>query len=289
MKEDIAMGNWIRSHMLLFFLGIFALLTCYPILFLFGASLMGNPEIGQVLGAILGERTGFVRLVLIPLYPTLRSYVEILLDMPEFFIMFWNSVKITGGILLGQLLVGVPAAWAFARYRFPCHNLLFTLYMVLMLMPFQVTMLSNYLVLNGMGLMDTQLSIILPGIFSTFPVFLLYRFFSSIPVEILESARIDGAGELQIFLQFGLPLGSAGIISQAVLGFLEYWNLVEQPLTFLKDQRLWPLSLFLPDITLSNAGMAVTASVITLLPALLVFLAGQNYLEQGIAASGLKG
>ena len=121
----------------------------------------------------------------------------------------------------------------------------------------------------------------------TFPVFLLYRFFSSIPVEILESARIDGAGELQIFLQFGLPLGSAGIISQAVLGFLEYWNLVEQPLTFLKDQRLW--SLFLPDITLSNAGMAVTASVITLLPALLVFLAGQNYLEQGIAASGLKG
>ena len=198
-------------------------------------------------------------------------------------------MKITGGILLGQLLVGVPAAWAFARYRFPCHNLLFTLYMVLMLMPFQVTMLSNYLVLNGMGLMDTQLSIILPGIFSTFPVFLLYRFFSSIPVEILESARIDGAGELQIFLQFGLPLGSAGIISQAVLGFLEYWNLVEQPLTFLKDQRLWPLSLFLPDITLSNAGMAVTASVITLLPALLVFLAGQNYLEQGIAASGLKG
>lgn len=283
------MGKWIRSHLLLFVLLVFAFLACYPIVFLLSASLMGNLELGQIFSAILGENAGFVRLVLLPLYPTLRSYVEILLDTPEFFVMFWNSVKITGGILLGQLFVGVPAAWAFARYRFPCHNLLFTLYMVLMLMPFQVTMLSNYLVLNGMGLMDTQLSIILPGIFSTFPVFLLYRFFSSIPVEILESARIDGAGEFQIFLWFGLPLGSAGIISQAVLGFLEYWNLVEQPLTFLKDKSLWPLSLFLPDINLSNAGMAVTASVITLLPSLLVFLAGQNYLEQGIAASGLKG
>ena len=283
------MGKWIRSHLLLFVLLVFAFLACYPIVFLLSASLMGNPELGQIFSAILGENAGFVRLVLLPLYPTLRSYVEILLDTPEFFVMFWNSVKITGGILLGQLFVGVPAAWAFARYRFPCHNLLFTLYMVLMLMPFQITMLSNYLVLNGMGLMDTQLSIILPGIFSTFPVFLLYRFFSSIPVEILESARIDGAGEFQIFLWFGLPLGSAGIISQAVLGFLEYWNLVEQPLTFLKDKSLWPLSLFLPDINLSNAGMAVTASVITLLPSLLVFLAGQNYLEQGIAASGLKG
>ena len=74
-----------------------------------------------------------------------------------------------------------------------------------------------------------------------------------------------------------------------MLGFLEYWNLVEQPLTFLKDKSLWPLSLFLPEINASNAGMAAAASVITLLPSLLIFLAGQNYLEQGIAASGLKG
>ena len=89
MKEDIAMGNWIRSHMLLFFLGIFALLTCYPILFLFGASLMGNPEIGQVLGAILGERTGFVRLVLIP-------YIRLCGHMLKFFWIRRNFSSCSG-------------------------------------------------------------------------------------------------------------------------------------------------------------------------------------------------
>ena len=99
---------------------------------------------------------------------------------------------------------------------------------------------------------------------------------------------MDGAGELAIFLHIGLPMGSPGIISAMVLGYLEYWNLIEQPLTFLKNKELWPLSLYLPNISMDRAGVSFAASVVTLIPALLVFLCGQDYLEQGIVAAALK-
>ena len=220
--------------------------------------------------------------------PTLRHYVELLLDSPEFFHMFWNSVKITGGVLIGQLLVGIPAAWGFAKYRFPLKKVLFFLYLILMMMPFQVTMLPSYLTLNRMELIDTQWSVILPAVFSTFPVFILYRFFCSVPEALLEAARIDGAGEKEVFLYIALPMGSSGIIAVFVLGFLEYWNLIEQPLVFLKSKNLWPLSLYLPNIDAGSAGIAFAASMVTLLPAFLVFLWGRDYLEQGIVASAVK-
>lgn len=184
--------------------------------------------------------------------------------------------------------MGIPAAWGFAKYRFPLKKAVFTLYILLMMMPFQVTMLSNYLVLDRLHLLNTHAGIILPAAFSTFPVFIMYRFFCGVPGSILEAAQIDGAGPLQIFLHIGLPLGSAGVVSAVVLSFLEYWNLIEQPLTFLQDKRLWPLSLYLPNISLDRAGIAFTASVTALFPAVLIFLSGQDYLEQGIIASAIK-
>ena len=157
-----------------------------------------------------------------------------------------------------------------------------------MLMPFQVTMLSQYLVLSRVGVMNTHWAVILPAVFSTFPVFLIYRGFCGIPKGLLEAGRIDGAGEWYLFWRIGLPLSSGGILSAMVLGFLEYWNLIEQPLAFLKDKALWPLSLYLPEIGQDKAGFAFAASVVTLVPSVFVFLLGRDYLEKGIVASGLK-
>ena len=162
------------------------------------------------------------------------------------------------------------------------------MYIVLMLIPFQVTMLSSYLVLNRLHLLNTYGAVILPAVFSTFPIFLSYGGFCEIPEELLDAARLDGAGELELFFRLGLPLGKAGILSAMVLGFLEYWNLMEQPMAFLENAALWPLSLYLPQITLSRAGFAFSASVITLIPSVFVFAFGQDYLEQGIIYSGLK-
>ena len=278
-----------RWKLALFVLLPLAFLVCSPVLFLLTGSLMDPGELSQYLSPILSQGKGYVAWRLVPQSPSLRSYVELLLDSPEFFAMFWNSVRITALILVGQLLVGAPAAWGFARFQFRFRKTLFTLYLILMLMPFQVTMLSSFLVLDSIHLINTQWSVILPAVFSTFPVFLMYRFFRSIPEAILESAKLDTGSAFQIFLNIGLPLGSAGIVSALVLGFLENWNLIVLPLAFLKDKTLWPLSLYLPNIDLAKAGVAFTGSVVTLLPALLVFLSGQDYLEQGITAAAIKG
>ena len=271
------------------FLGILAAVVVFPILFLIVGSFMGKNELTGLIQPVLDTNArGYASWKLIPEYPTLRSYVELLLDSLEFFVMFWNSVKLTGGILMGQFLVGVPAAWGFAKFEFPGRKFLFTVYIAMMMMPFQVMMLSNYLVLDSLSLLDTLSGIILPAIFSTFPVFIMYRFFAGIPEAVLGAARLDGAGELRLFFQIALPLGSPGIISAMVLGFLEYWNMIEQPMAFLKTKELWPLSLYLSNITMEKAGVSFAASVIVLLPALLVFMAGQDYLEQGIIASAMK-
>ena len=261
---------------------------CAPILFLLSGSIMSRYELRESLLPLMADTDRLISWRFFPFYPTFGHYAKILFQTPQFFIVFWNSMKITVAVLLGQLVIAVPAAWAFAVYRFRFRKLLFTLYVVLMLMPFQVTMLSSYLVLDGLGLMNRHGAIILPAIFSTYPVFLIYRGFCDLPGGLVEAARIDGAGEWTIFARLGLPLASGGILSAAVLGFLEYWSLIEQPLAFLEDQSLWPLSLYLPEISLEQAGYSFVASVITLIPAVFVFLSGREYLEQGIVASALK-
>ena len=114
------------------------------------------------------------------------------------------------------------------------------------------------------------------------------KFFKGIPEEMLEAARLDGAGEGYIFFRIGIPLGNAGIISALILSFVELWNSIEQPLTFLRDKSYWPLSLYLPQISTDNLGVSFIASLIMMLPAVLIFLKGQEYLEQGIVASGIK-
>lgn len=264
------------------------LLMLLPLVMLFTGSLMGKQELLETCGAVLADTGGQAQFRLFPLYPTLRAYVGLLLDSPEYFTAFWNSVLQVIGILAGQLLAAVPAAWAFAQFRFPGKRLLWFLYMLLMILPFQVTMVSGYLVLSTVHLMDTHAAVILPGIFSTLPVFILQKTFAGIPKEMIEAAQIDGAGSLQIFFHIGIPLGMPGIFSILMLGFLEYWNAIEQPMTYLKTPSLMPLSLYLPQMAGAEVTAAFAASIVTLLPAVLLFFFGQENLEQGIVASGIK-
>lgn len=268
---------------------ILAIVALYPVIFLVVGSLMGTDELENCLGAVVSGIEGYVSFSALPKYPTFQHFVEVILDSPEFFVMFWNSILITFGVLGGQFVVGSMAAWGFARYEFPCRKGLFLIYVVFMLLPFQVLMLSDYLLLDRLDLLDSLWGIILPGMFSTFPVFIMYRFFAEIPDSLIESARLDGAKECQLFWYIGLPMGSSGIIAALLLGFLEYWALIEQPLVFIKDKSKLPLSVFLPDITIAGeAGFMFAVSVMTFLPAILVFMGGQDYLEQGIMAGAVK-
>ena len=268
---------------------VLALLTVYPVIFLSAGSLMGADELEDCLGAVVSGAEGYASFPALPRYPTLQHFAEVLLDSPEFFVMFWNSILITFGVLGGQFVAGTMAAWGFARYEFPCKRGIFLLYIVLMLLPFQVLMLSDYLLLDRLRLLDSLWAIILPGMFATFPVFIMYRFFAEIPDSLIESARLDGAREWQLFWYLALPMGSSGIIAALVLGFLEYWSLIEQPLTFIKDKSKLPLSVFLPDLTMTGkAGFLFAVSVVTFLPAIIVFMGGRDYLEQGIMAGAVK-
>ena len=259
-----------------------------PVLFLLVGTFMGNHEIYTCIAPALGKGDGLAIWHLLPQYPTLQNVVELLFDSPEYFQMFWNSIFYTGAILAGQMLFGMPAAWGLARYSFRGRKTVYRLFILVMMMPFQVMLLGNYLVLDKIGLLDSLLGIIFPAVFSTFPIFIMYRFFKGIPLAFLEAARLDGAGELKLFFIVAIPLGSPGVISAIVLGFLEYWNLIEQPMAFLKTKELWPLSLYLPNIELKQAGFAFAASVVALAPAVLVFLSGQDYLEQGIVSTAVK-
>ncbi|BCN30208.1 sugar ABC transporter permease [Anaeromicropila herbilytica] len=280
--------NFIKKNIAALILLLFAFLIIIPLWMVISGSFIGKNEITRNLAPVLSDGKGKAFWPILPQYPTFRPYIELLLDSPAFFAMFWNSCKQVIPILIGQLLIGVPAAWAFARFEFPLKKIIFTVYITLMIMPFQVTMVSSYLVLDHLKLLDTNFAIILPAIFATFPVFIMMKFFSSIPADLFEAAEIDGANEWNIFIRIGIPLGNSGIMSALVLGFLEQWNAIEPPLTFLDDKSNWPLSLYLPNIATDNVGVSLAASVIMMLPALLIFLFGQSYLEDGIKASGLK-
>lgn len=264
------------------FLAIVFILFGYPLLFLVSGTIKGNDELNYLLVPMLESADRELKWRLLPQYPTLRHYFRVMIDTPEFWILFWNSVKIVVAVMAGQLLVSVPAAWGFAKYRFRGNKILFRVYIFFMLLPFQAKMLSEYLVLDKITLLDTHWAIILPGIFSTFPVFILYQFFKGIPQEVLESARLDGAGEWIIFTKIGIPLAMNGIAAVFILNFIEYWNIIEQPLVFLKSKNLWPLSMYMPDVLQNNPGDMFVKIVVTSIPLVVLFLSGQEHLKKGI-------
>lgn len=265
-----------------------AAVVLLPLLMTVGASFMGETELLENISPILSGGQGQADLPLIPLLPTLKQYVTLLFDSPKFLAMFWNAVLLAVSIVAGQVVIGTLAAWGFARYPFPMRNGLFMGYIALMMMPFQVTLVPSFLVLDRFRLIDTAWAVILPGVFNTFAVFLLRQFFQTVPNELVEAGRIDGAGEARIFASIGMPLGMPGIASLCILSFLDTWNLIEQPMTFLRTQDKWPIALYLSKIGETNVDIAMAASVLTLLPTLLLFFYCESYLVRGIQMAGLK-
>lgn len=254
------------------------------------AVLLASDELTAALGPALLDTAdgGYAVWTILPSWPTLQPLAELLLDTPQFFSAFWNTCLLAFAQIAGQLVVAAPASWAFAKLRFAGRRFLLLGYIALMVLPFQVLMVPNYLIATRLGIYDTPLSVILPGVFSAFPVFIMTRSFQDVPNELLEAAKLDGATAWQIFWKIGVPLGYAGIFAALVLNFIEGWNAVEQPLLFLKSQSNWPLSMYMNDIVTDNLGIAMAASLLSLIPAMLVFLYGQTYLELGIQAGGIK-
>lgn len=231
-----------------------------------------------------------VNLKFIPDMVSFQQYYTVLFNSPEYLLKFWNSVFLTVPVVIFQVALAALAAYGFSRYRGKVREAIFFGYIILMLMPYQVTLVPNYLVARWLSLLDTRWAIILPGIFAPFSVFLLTKNMRRIPKSYIEAAELDGAGEWQIFTRVCLPMCKSAIVSVAMLVFIDYWNMVEQPLIMFSDQELYPLSVFLSEINSGEVGVAFAVAVIYMVPTLLMFLWGEEYLEEGITYSGgIKG
>ncbi len=273
--------------------GTFAVLFLMPIILTITNSLMTVSEINANYGVIFARKNGVrvfisktVNLKFIPDIVSFSQYFKVLFLSPEYLMKFWNSVIFVVPIVVFQLAVASLASYGFARYRGKVREVIFFSYIILMLMPYQVTLVPNYLVSSWLNIIDTRWAIWLPGIFSPFAVYMLTKYMRRIPRSIYEAAEIDGAGEWQIFTRICLPNCRGGLASIAILLFIDYWNMVEQPLILLSDEQMHPLSVFLSRIKTDEISLAFAVAVIYMVLPMLVFLYGEEYLVEGIVYQG---
>lgn len=287
-----------KRILIILLLSLMAIGFLFPLVLTVSNSFMSEAEITYNYSLISGasstsstiadSASKYASLRLIPEVVVIEQYYNVLVKNSQFLFMFWNSVIITVPIVLGQIVVSCLAAFAFAKLKFKGRDQLFFIYIIVMLLPFQVTLVPNYLVADKLGLVNNYLSIILPGIFNTFGVFLMKQYMEQIPDSYIEAAKVDGASQFTIFFKIILPMCKNGIAAMFILVFIDNWNMVEQPLVFLRDAIKQPLSVYLSRIISGERGLAFSASAIYMLPMLLIFLFGENYLIEGIERSGIK-
>jgi multiple sugar transport system permease protein len=227
-----------------------------------------------------------VNLKFIPDMVSFSQYKTVLFQSPDYLLKFWNSLILVVPVTVFQLVVALLAAYGFTRAKGKLAAIIFFAYVILLLMPYQVTLVPNYLVLNWMHLLNTNWAIWLPGIFSPFAVYLLTKYMKRIPTSLIEAAKIDGANEWQIFLQICVPICKGITTSCAILIFMDYWNMVEQPLLFFSDSDKYPLSIFLSRINAQEIGLAFAAATVYMIPCLLLYLYGEEQLVEGVAYQG---
>ena len=274
---------------------VFAVIFLMPIILTVTNSFMSASEIAANYGSIFATTekggkvfvSGKVNLKLIPDMITFAQYISVLFKSPQYLLKFWNSMFYTIPIVVVQLAIAALSAYGFSRYDCRAKKVIFFAYIIIMLMPYQVTLVPNFLVSKSLGLYGTRWAILLPGFFNPFAVYLLTKFMRRIPTEVMEAARVDGANEWMIFSRINLPLCKGGLASIAILIFFDYWNMVEQPLVLLPDSDMHPLSVFLSRINTGEISLAFAVAVIYLIPPLLIFLYGEDYLVEGISYQGV--
>jgi multiple sugar transport system permease protein len=224
---------------------------------------------------------------------TLRpgNYTQVLRQAP-FARWFLNTMIVTVVTVLGNLLFCSLAGYAFARIKFFGREVVFVLLLTTLMIPFQVIMIPTFIIVKDLGLINTLNALIVPNLANAFGVFLLRQFFRTLPVELEEAARIDGASRLSVLFKIVLPLSGPALATLAVITFLWTWNDFLWPLITIYSPNTMTLQLGLTTFegthqTATNLLMA--ANVMSMLPVLLLFFLAQRYFIRGIASSGLKG
>lgn len=254
-------------------------LTLFPLLWMVSVSFMPAGEAAAVPPRLL------------PSAFTLEHYTELFTRMQMARYLF-NSALLATTVTLVSLILNSMAGYAFAKFRFGGRDRLFQVLLAALVIPAQVAMLPLFLLLKYMGVVNTYLGVVIPGMASIFGIFLIRQYALSIPDSLLEAARIDGAGEFRIYRTVVLPLLKPILVTLAIFTFMGTWNDFIWPLIVLTDNDLYTLPVALANLSgehVQDTELMMAGSVMTVLPVLLVFLALQRYYLQGIMMGSVKG
>lgn len=260
---------------------LLAAIYALPILLTLTSSFM---EPSQLSGMFSGE----LGLQVIPRQATLDGYFDLLFAGSPYLQMFWQSAMIATCASLGSTAVSLVVGFALAKIPMRGGRALRFAYMLLMMMPLQVTILPNYIVLRQLGLYNTQWALIVPGVFAPLSVFLVSQFMRALPDEILEAALLETNSALRMAVSIVAPMSRPALIAQFLLSFAEAWNMVEQPLVLLEDTWRYPLSLALNNVS-GGAQVAFSGAVLYLMPIIFLYRAFEEELTQGIGTPEMKG
>jgi multiple sugar transport system permease protein len=218
----------------------------------------------------------------------LNGYWIVFLNSPDYLMKFWASVALAGGIVAGQVLFCSLAGYGFSRLSYPGSNVVFFVIIIMMLMPYQVTLVSSFITLDRMGLIGSYTALWLPAMFSPFGVFLMKQAFDTFPQEICDAALIDGAGHIQTAARIVVPNNRPALAALLILGFADAWNMTEQPLVLLNNTHQYPYSVFLLTMGDNRLEVLSAAGILASVPLLLMFLLFRKSLMEGIAHGRFK-
>ena len=265
---------------------VFILTVLFPFFYLISHSLKGEAYMMSIY--CNDNYSLWQRIWIKPFYFDLYQYYEVFFRTPKFLYMFWNSIVLVVIIVIGQVIISFFAGYGFSKLKFPGADALFLGYIIIMLMPFQVTVVPNYITLSRLQLLDTRGSLILPGIFNTFGVFFLKQFMEGIDKDFIEEARMQGAREGQVLWHIIIPMCKPIITAVVVFIFIDYWSMVEQPIVFIKTTSKYPLSVFLNVINDQKKDISFTTSVLYMFLPVVLAIYAQGDLVHGLKITNLK-
>ncbi|OUP23772.1 ABC transporter permease [Gemmiger sp. An194] len=258
---------------------VVALFILFPLLYAVSVSLMTGSELFTM------------DMNLIPSAPTLENYLRAWAQVPLLrFIL--NSFLVAGCITLGQILTCSLAAFAFSFLNFKGKNVLFMLVMATMMVPGEATIISNYLTVSQLGILDTYLVLILPSLTSAMGIFLFRQFYMTFPISLYESAKLDGCGNLRFIVRILLPLTKSAIGAMSVYTFINAWNMYMWPLlvTGSQEMRTVQIGISMLDNTDAQSITLMMAGVVSvIIPSMIIFVVGQKQLIRGMFSGAVKG
>jgi multiple sugar transport system permease protein len=227
----------------------------------------------------------------IPKAPTFANYIKVWGSTVPFYLFLLNSIKVSLWCVAGEVCTSALAGYAFAKIKFRGREIIFWIYVATLIFPGQMMLIPRFVLFRLTGIYNTHWTLILPGMFTAFGTFMLRQFFSTIPEELSESAKIDGASHFTVFRRIVMPLSFAAVSALVIFQFVSSWNDYEGPLVYIRSRELAtiPLGLsFFRDENSSSYGAIMAASVCSLIPIFAVFLTFQKQFVAGIATSGMK-